>query len=71
MIIEDLEGLEGYKKLGSYLIKTWKYRETGSRILYNKNNDIIILYSTIFLLFISYRINLNLLTYLFILNSFK
>lgn len=53
MIIEDLEG---YKKLGSYLIETWKHREAGPMILYNKNNDIIILYSTIFLLFISLQI---------------
>ena len=66
MIIEDLEGLEGYKKLGSYLIETWKHRGYGPRILYNKNNDRILVYSTIFLLFISYRININLLTYLFI-----
>jgi hypothetical protein len=56
MIIEDLEGLEGYKKLGSYLIETWKHKGAGPRILYNKNNDRILLYSTIFLLFISYRI---------------
>jgi hypothetical protein len=69
MIIEDLEGLEGYKKLGSYLIETWKHRGYGHRILYNKNNNLILLYSTIFLLFISYRINLNLFTYLFILYS--
>lgn len=58
MIIEDLEGLEGYKKLGSYLIETWKHIEAGSRILYYKNNENILLFSTIFLLFISYHINL-------------
>ena len=59
MIIEDLEGLEGYKKLGSYLIKTWKHRGAGPRILYNKNNDLIILYSTILLLFISLQIYIS------------
>jgi hypothetical protein len=59
MIIEDLEGLEGLKKLGSYLIETRKHRGAGAMILYNKNNDIIIIYSTIFLLFISYQINIS------------
>ena len=56
MIIEDLEGLEGYKKLGSYLIEAWKYRGASPMILYNKNNDRILLYSTIFILFISLQI---------------
>ena len=40
MIIEDLEGLEGYKKLGSYLIEAWKYRGASPMILYNKNNEL-------------------------------
>jgi hypothetical protein len=53
MIIEDLEGLEGYKKLGNYLIKIWKKREKCSLILYNKKSKHISLLSVIFLLFIS------------------
>jgi hypothetical protein len=53
MIIEDLEGLEGYKKLCNYLIKIWKKREKGSLILYNKKSKQISLLSVIFLLFIS------------------
>jgi hypothetical protein len=50
MIIEDLEDLDGYRRLSSFLIKS---RGGNFRILSNKNKYYNPVYSVIFVLFIS------------------
>ena len=53
MIIEDLEDLDGYKILSSFLIEKFKSRGGNTRILSNKNKYHNTIYSAIFVLFIS------------------
>jgi|APGre2960657444_1045066.scaffolds.fasta_scaffold293746_2 hypothetical protein len=53
MIIEDLEDLDGYRRLSSFLIKRCKSRGGDFRILSNKNKYYNPVYSVIFVLFIS------------------